>query len=172
MSGTLQHHSHGTLPPVPLPRLNLQAQLANRAASTHSMRPLDNSSSSDEEDKADLLGRNFQVPRPKSRSNASIAVSINYLDYIKFWHHNSGYNFVNNFDVSLFSLTEEQFFFNYIFINIYFFVLEPKWHLLRRRLWSKWNLQANWWYPFKYVQYGTPTIFQKLNKFLDYNFCT
>lgn len=40
------------------------------------MRPLDNSSSSEEEDKADLLGRNFQVPRPKSRSNASVAVSI------------------------------------------------------------------------------------------------
>lgn len=39
------------------------------------MRPLDNSSSSEEEDKADLLGRNFQVPRPKSRSNASVAVS-------------------------------------------------------------------------------------------------
>lgn len=39
------------------------------------MRPLDNSSSSEEEDKVDLLGRNFHVPRPKSRSNASIAVS-------------------------------------------------------------------------------------------------
>jgi hypothetical protein len=64
---------HGTLPPVPLPRLNLQAQMASRAASVHGMRPLDNSSSSEEEDKADLLGRNFQVPRPKSRSNASIA---------------------------------------------------------------------------------------------------
>lgn len=78
MTGTLQHNSmHGTLPPVPLPRLNLQAQLASRAASVHGMRPLDNSSSSEEEDKADLLGRNFQVPRPKSRSNASIAVRLN-----------------------------------------------------------------------------------------------
>ncbi|CAH1956225.1 unnamed protein product [Acanthoscelides obtectus] len=73
MTGTLQHH--GTLPPVPLPRLNIQAQLANRAASIHGMKPLDNSSSSEEEDKVDLLGRSFQVPRPKSRSNASIAVS-------------------------------------------------------------------------------------------------
>nr|CAH7744786.1 unnamed protein product [Callosobruchus chinensis] len=73
MAGTLQHH--GTLPPVPLPRLNIQAQLANRAASIHGMKPLDNSSSSEEEDKVDLLGRSFQVPRPKSRSNASIAVS-------------------------------------------------------------------------------------------------
>ncbi|XP_044264897.1 uncharacterized protein LOC123011509 isoform X1 [Tribolium madens] len=74
LSGTLPHGSmHGTLPPVPLPRLNLQAQMANRAASVHGMRPLDNSSSSEEEDKADLLGRNFHVPRPKSRSNASIA---------------------------------------------------------------------------------------------------
>ncbi|CAH0551973.1 unnamed protein product [Brassicogethes aeneus] len=74
MTGTLQHGSmHGTLPPIPLPRLNLQSQMASRAASMHGMRPLDNSSSSEEEDKADLLGRNFQVPRPKSRSNASIA---------------------------------------------------------------------------------------------------
>lgn len=65
--GTMQHH--GTLPPVPLPRLTLQA--AQRAAS---IRPPE-STSSEEEDKADLLGRSFQVPRPKSRSNASIAVS-------------------------------------------------------------------------------------------------
>ncbi|KAK9886646.1 hypothetical protein WA026_017567 [Henosepilachna vigintioctopunctata] len=73
--GTLQRGSmHGTLPPIPLPRLTLQAQMASRAASLHGgMRPFDNSSSSEEEDKADLLGRNFQVPRPKSRSNASIA---------------------------------------------------------------------------------------------------
>ncbi|XP_022921315.2 uncharacterized protein [Onthophagus taurus] len=81
--GTLQHGSmHGTLPPIPLPRLGLQAQLAARAASVQGMRPLDNSSSSEEEDKTDLLGRNFQVPRPKSRSNASIASGIYYdVDY-------------------------------------------------------------------------------------------
>ncbi|KAH0822100.1 hypothetical protein GEV33_000691 [Tenebrio molitor] len=61
LGGTMQRGSmHGTLPPVPLPRLNLQAQMASRAASVHGMRPLDNSSSSEEEDKADLLGRNFQ----------------------------------------------------------------------------------------------------------------
>lgn len=72
IGNTLQRHPGsvcGTLPPVPLPRLNLQAQMASRAAS---MKP-DNSSSSEEEDKVDLLGRNFHVPRPKSRSNASIA---------------------------------------------------------------------------------------------------
>ncbi|CAG9764307.1 unnamed protein product [Ceutorhynchus assimilis] len=83
MNNTLQRHpgslyggAGGTLPPVPLPRLNLQAQLASKAASIQGMqgmRPLDNSSSSEEEDKIDLLGRNFHVPRPKSRSNASIA---------------------------------------------------------------------------------------------------
>ncbi|XP_072390317.1 uncharacterized protein pwn [Diabrotica undecimpunctata] len=73
MGGTMSHHGHGTLPPVPLPRLTLQAQMAARAASIHSARHQDNSSSSEEEDKADLLGRNFHVPRPKSRSNASIA---------------------------------------------------------------------------------------------------
>lgn len=77
--GTLQHGTlpgGGTLPPVPLPRLNLHAQFGGRASSMVGMRPLDNSSSSEEEDKADLLGRNFQVPRPKSRSNASVAVSL------------------------------------------------------------------------------------------------
>lgn len=80
VAGTLPHRAmHGTLPPIPMPRLNLQAQLGNRNASMHGMRPLDNSSSSEEEDKTDLLGRNFQVPRPKSRSNASIAVSTNIL---------------------------------------------------------------------------------------------
>ncbi|XP_060537109.1 uncharacterized protein LOC132708653 isoform X2 [Cylas formicarius] len=59
----------GSLPPVPLPRL--QAHLAGMSSG---MCPLDSNSSSEEEDKTDLLGRNFQVPRPKSRSNASIAV--------------------------------------------------------------------------------------------------
>ncbi|XP_050296688.1 uncharacterized protein LOC126736402 [Anthonomus grandis grandis] len=79
MNSTMQRHpgsiygGTGTLPPVPLPRLNLQAQLASKASSMQGMRPLDNSSSSEEEDKVDLLGRNFHVPRPKSRSNASIA---------------------------------------------------------------------------------------------------
>lgn len=40
------------------------------------MRALENSSSSEEEDRADLLGRNFHVPRPKSRSNASVTVKF------------------------------------------------------------------------------------------------
>lgn len=43
------------------------------------MRTLENSSSSEEEDRTDLLGRHFQVPRPKSRSNGSIAVSNDFL---------------------------------------------------------------------------------------------
>lgn len=94
MTGTMSMHGHGgTLPPVPLPRLTLQAQMAARAASIASARHLDNTSSSEEEDKADLLGRNFQVPRPKSRSNASIAVSIVELEIninltkITFYYH-------------------------------------------------------------------------------------
>lgn len=74
MTGTMQRSMHGTLPPVPLPRLTLQAQMASRAASLHGgVKSYENSSSSEEEDKVDLLGRSFQVPRPKSRSNASIA---------------------------------------------------------------------------------------------------
>lgn len=48
------------------------------------MRTLENSSSSEEEDRTDLLGRNFQVPRPKSRSNASIAVSYKLLFFRPF----------------------------------------------------------------------------------------
>lgn len=50
---------------------------------SNGMRTLENSSSSEEEDRIDLLGRKFQVPRPKSRSNASIAVSS---DFVFFMH--------------------------------------------------------------------------------------
>lgn len=46
------------------------------SARSNGMRALENSSSSEEEDRTDLLGRNFQVPRPKSRSNNSITVSL------------------------------------------------------------------------------------------------
>lgn len=65
IAGTLPIHST-ILPPVPLPRLGLQSRSSG-------MRTLENSSSSEEEDRTDLLGRNFHVPRPKSRSNNSIA---------------------------------------------------------------------------------------------------
>ncbi|XP_058067256.1 mucin-5AC [Anopheles bellator] len=73
LHGTLPMHT-GTLPPVPLPRtLGLHR---------NGMRTLENSSSSEEEDRADLLGRNFNVPRPKSRSNASVTSGIYYdVDY-------------------------------------------------------------------------------------------
>ncbi|XP_017962242.2 proteoglycan 4 isoform X4 [Drosophila navojoa] len=67
LQSTMQMHPSASLaPPVPLPRLGLGAR-------ANGMRALENSSSSEEEDRADLLGRNFQVPRPKSRSNGSIA---------------------------------------------------------------------------------------------------
>jgi hypothetical protein len=47
------------------------------------MRTLENSSSSEEEDRTDLLGRGFHVPRPKSRSNASVNSGIYYdVDYL------------------------------------------------------------------------------------------
>nr|XP_016941267.2 uncharacterized protein LOC108018248 isoform X5 [Drosophila suzukii] len=68
LQSTMQMHPSATLaPPVPLPR---RLGLGPRS---NGMRTLENSSSSEEEDRADLLGRNFQVPRPKSRSNGSIA---------------------------------------------------------------------------------------------------
>ncbi|XP_032591204.2 flocculation protein FLO11 [Drosophila grimshawi] len=67
MQSTMQMHPSASMaPPVPLPRLGLGSRASG-------MRALENSSSSEEEDRADLLGRNFQVPRPKSRSNGSIA---------------------------------------------------------------------------------------------------
>ncbi|XP_052566489.1 uncharacterized protein LOC120419770 isoform X3 [Culex pipiens pallens] len=82
MHGTLppMHHT-GTLPPVPLP----SSAFFNRGLglNRNGMRTLENSSSSEEEDRADLLGRNFNnVPRPKSRSNASVTSGIYYdVDY-------------------------------------------------------------------------------------------
>ncbi|XP_037945598.1 flocculation protein FLO11-like isoform X1 [Teleopsis dalmanni] len=66
MQGTMLHQNANLAPPVPLPRLGLGVR-------SNGMRTLENSSSSEEEDRTDLLGRNFQVPRPKSRSNGSIA---------------------------------------------------------------------------------------------------
>nr|XP_019553906.2 proteoglycan 4 isoform X2 [Aedes albopictus] len=74
MHGTLPPMHAGTLPPVPLPR--------SLGLNRNGMRTLENSSSSEEEDRADLLGRNFNVPRPKSRSNASVTSGIYYdVDY-------------------------------------------------------------------------------------------
>ncbi|XP_058982085.1 mucin-2-like isoform X1 [Musca domestica] len=70
MHQQMHHQQTNTLaPPVPLPRYE-RLGLSSRS---NGMRTLDNSSSSEEEDRTDLLGRNFQVPRPKSRSNGSIA---------------------------------------------------------------------------------------------------
>ncbi|XP_023014818.2 calcium-binding EGF-like domain-containing protein pawn [Leptinotarsa decemlineata] len=111
--GTLQHHhhGHGTLPPVPMPRLNLQAQLAGRAASIHGMRPFDNSSSSEEEDKADLLGRNFQVPRPKSRSNASIANQSG-IYYDVDYEQNEAYKQAGGIPLSTYNVGRQPFFRN------------------------------------------------------------
>ncbi|XP_014286842.1 uncharacterized protein [Halyomorpha halys] len=64
----------GTLPvaPMPLPRLGLRSgQNTTRQ-----------DSSSEEEDRADLLGRSFQVPRPKSRSSVANQSGIYYdVDY-------------------------------------------------------------------------------------------
>lgn len=94
MSGTLPHGA----PPVPLPRLGLTnmshagamsihggptlstlGALSNHGAlSSYGMRTPDRtveSTSSEEEDRADLLGRNFHVPRPKSRSSVAVSLS-------------------------------------------------------------------------------------------------
>lgn len=83
MAGTLPLPA--VSPPVPLPRLNLpnkgaastyggHSQHGSIHQSLHGMRTsLDTTSSSEEEDRVDLLGRHFNAPRPKSR--ASVAVS-------------------------------------------------------------------------------------------------
>lgn len=100
MAGTLPMHT-GTLPPIPMPRhhgygyLIFKFVLPNllirfclntfsmgmQHSRSNGMRTLENSSSSEEEDRTDLLGRHFQVPRPKSRSNGSIAVSNDFVYY-------------------------------------------------------------------------------------------
>lgn len=74
----------GTLPmaPMPLPRLGL------RPGSAHNTR---HDSSSEEEDRTDLLGRNFQVPRPKSRSSIANQSGIYYdVDYEQQADHFNG----------------------------------------------------------------------------------
>lgn len=53
------------------------------------IKTLENSSSSEEEDRAEMLNRNFHVPRPKSRSNASVTSGIYYdVDYLPSGEHN------------------------------------------------------------------------------------
>ncbi|KAL1449128.1 hypothetical protein WDU94_000359, partial [Cyamophila willieti] len=65
---SLPHH------PLPLPRL--------RPPPPQSHLRTPESSTSEEEDRTDLLGRNFQVPRPKSRSSVANQSGIYYdVDY-------------------------------------------------------------------------------------------
>lgn len=63
---------HGTLPPVPLPRL----QAPPRPRQRHQIDPDSSDSEPQDKDRADLIPQNggFHVPRPKSRS--SLAVSL------------------------------------------------------------------------------------------------
>lgn len=64
-------------------------------------RNFDNSSSSEEEDRTDLLSRNFHVPRPKSRSNASVTSAIYYdVDYLPSGDQGI-YNSANNNQIPL-----------------------------------------------------------------------
>lgn len=62
--GYTSPHSTG---PIIMPRL--------RPPSVHTLRTPE-SSASEEEDRADLLGRNFHVPRPKSRSSIAVRFSL------------------------------------------------------------------------------------------------
>lgn len=65
---------HGTLPPVPLPRL----QAPTRPRQRHQPDPDSSDSEPQDKDRADLIPQNsgFHVPRPKSRS--SLAVNIRF----------------------------------------------------------------------------------------------
>ena len=69
---------HGTLPPVPLPRL--QAPLRPRQRH-HQPEPDSSDSEPQDKDRADLIPQNsgFHVPRPKSRS--SLAVSLIFMQH-------------------------------------------------------------------------------------------
>lgn len=80
MAGKFQPEPVGTLRPsssifgYSLPHSNGGGALIMprlRAPSVHTLRTPE-SSTSEEEDRADLLGRQFQVPRPKSRSIADL----------------------------------------------------------------------------------------------------
>lgn len=88
--GTVQPHSHGGHGPhsVHAPSLAAYSTLAHtlksqrdrereraRAREREREPP---TSSSEEEDRTDLLGRNFQVPRPKSRSSLAVSTSSTY----------------------------------------------------------------------------------------------
>ncbi|KAK6620219.1 hypothetical protein RUM44_006620 [Polyplax serrata] len=88
MTGTLPLPA--VAPPVPLPRLTLtnksvmgtygaHSQLGSIHQSNHGIRSsLETTSSSEEEDRADLLGRNFNAPRPKSRTSIANQSGIYY----------------------------------------------------------------------------------------------
>ncbi|XP_011496415.1 PREDICTED: uncharacterized protein LOC105361030 [Ceratosolen solmsi marchali] len=66
---------HGTLPPVPLPRL----QGPPRARQRHQPEPDSSDSEPQDKDRADLIPQsNFQVPRPKSRSSLANQSGIYY----------------------------------------------------------------------------------------------
>ena len=65
---------HGTLPPVPLPRL----QAPPRPRQRHQPDPDSSDSEPQDKDRADLIPHNgFHVPRPKSRSSLAVSVDAN-----------------------------------------------------------------------------------------------
>ncbi|XP_058798321.1 uncharacterized protein LOC131668284 isoform X2 [Phymastichus coffea] len=68
---------HGTLPPVPLPRLQAPPHTVNRQR--HQPEPDSSDSEPQDKDRADLIPQsNFQVPRPKSRSSLANQSGIYY----------------------------------------------------------------------------------------------
>lgn len=71
---------HGTLPPVPLPRL----QAPPRPRQRHQPDPDSSDSEPQDKDRADLIPQHsgFHVPRPRSRS--SLAVSIDLKNFSMF----------------------------------------------------------------------------------------
>lgn len=88
---------HGTLPPVPLPRL----QAPTRPRQRHQPDPDSSDSEPQDKDRADLIPQNngFHVPRPKSRS--SLAVSI--PPFSNTWFSTLGYlRTLRRHDASLF----------------------------------------------------------------------
>lgn len=97
---------HGTLPPVPLPRLQAPSRPSRQR---HQQEPDSSDSEPQDKDRADLIPQSsgFHVPRPKSRSSLAVITFIYNILII------DSFNFI----IKLYF--------------VYLLIAESKWNLLR-----------------------------------------